>query len=297
MQISDPFKIWEEALSFDLVGEFESSARQFKEAGKSFFDSGTGEKSGVGKAFFEYSWLMDAFAAVQTARSLKLQSEYDLSLQEFTKAAEIFRSTVHYGFLSAYVSGCATLETALGIEDSDEEFEALKSTIALFEQSKLALGFRDERHPLVNVIDSMIKYSISEALLAESKGLAHRGISEESQIKLKQSKSLEAEHELFAMKVGKKPRKIDYLPLEDWKRVKSTGYVISFPELNTIWFGNVGLNTVIVETFANTHIGRVIEPYQNISCALDNISKGRVRIVYVDESDQKRYDEGCLSVI
>ena len=145
---------------------------------------------------------MDAFAIVQQARRLKLNLKYEESLSEFTKAAEILRSTVHFGFLSGYESGCATLETALELKDPDESFQAFKNAIALFEQSKLALGFRDEKHPMVEVIDSLIKYSISEAFLAESRSLSQSGKKDEAKRKLQQSRAIAEDHEVLARKAG-----------------------------------------------------------------------------------------------
>jgi tetratricopeptide (TPR) repeat protein len=297
LQFSDPFQSWQKALSLDSEREFETSKSWFSQAARFFFDSGSDASSHVGRAFFEYSTLMDAFASVQQARQLKLNSKYEESLSEFTRAAEILRSSVHFGFLSGYESGCATLESALEIKDPDEAFQAIKNAIALFEQSKLALGFRDERHPIVDVIDSLIKYSISEAFLAESKSLSQNGKNDEAHRKIQQSRAIAVNHEVLASKAGTKPRSIDYFPLMDWNRARSTGFLVSFPEQDSIWLGNVGSNSVIVETLGKNKIDQVIDPLESVSCPVSSSSKGRIRVVYVDLKEQKKYDEGCLLMI
>ncbi len=120
----------------DRKGELEDSESSFRQAARFFFDSGSDAGSHVGRAFFEYSTLMDAFASVQGVRQLKLNSKYEESLSEFTGAAEILRSSVHFGFLSGYESGCATLEAALEIKDPDEAFQAFKNAIALCMSSR-----------------------------------------------------------------------------------------------------------------------------------------------------------------
>ena len=122
---------------FGWSGELEASKSWFSQAAHLFFDLGSVTSSRVERALFEYSTLMDAFTIVQQARRLKLDLKYEESLSEFTKAAEILRSTVHFGFLSGYESGCATLETAVELKESDEAFQAFKNAITLFEQSKL----------------------------------------------------------------------------------------------------------------------------------------------------------------
>lgn len=281
----------------DERSDFEASKSLFSNAARLFFDSGTASDSGIGRALYEYSTLMDAFASVQGGRWLKQNSDYDGSLKEFAKAAEIFRSSVHFGFLSGYVSGCATLEAALELMELEESFQALKNAIALFEQSKLALGFRDEKNPMVAVIDSLIKYSISEAFQSESRSLSQTGNGDEAKIKLQQSIAVRVDHETLARKAGIKPYTISYFPLEDWKRARSTGFLISFPEQNSIWLGNVGSNAVQVESLGAKGISMRIEPKHSVSWPVSSISKGRIRVVYSDIKEKKEYDEGCMLMI
>jgi hypothetical protein len=285
------------ALSFDEEGKLEHSKAWFTQAAHLFFDSGSGANSRVGKAFFEYSTLMDAFALVQQARLERLNSEYEESLSEFAKATEVLRSSVHFGFLSGYESGCAMLETALELENLDDSFQAFKNANALFEQSKLALGLRDERHPLVDVIDSLIKYSISEAFLTESRTFLEAGNENEALRKVQQSTVSADDHKSLTRKIGTEPYLINYFPLEDWNRALSTGFVATFPEQDSIWLGNIGSNPVKVETLGGNRIDQIIGPAQSISLPLTKSSKGRIRVVYEDMRNQKWYDEGSMLVI
>ncbi|MHB2036190.1 MAG: hypothetical protein ACYCPW_05540 [Nitrososphaerales archaeon] len=297
LQTSDPFHLWEEALASDRDGDLAASKSWFGQAAQLFFAKGSDGKPQVGRAFFEYSTLMDAFTRVQEARLFKKDSKYDDALSEFAKASEILRSSVHFGFLSGYESGCATLETALELEDPEEAFQAFKNANALFEQSKLALGLRDEKHPLIDVIDSMIKFSISEAFLAESKSLSQSGKVEEARKKLLQSKAISKEHELLARRTGTRSRSIDYFPLDDWKRAETMGFVLSYTESDSILLCNVGTNSVLIETLGNRRIDKTLDPLNSISCPVGVSSKGRIRVIYLDLKEKKEYDEGCLLMI
>ncbi|HVB13015.1 MAG TPA: hypothetical protein VNE86_07760 [Nitrososphaerales archaeon] len=297
LQTSDPFHLWEKALASDRDGDLAASKSMFGQAAQLFFVKGSDGKPQVGRAFFEYSTLMDAFARVQEARLFKKNSKYDDSLSEFTKASEIFRSSVHFGFLAGYESGCATLETALELDDPDGAFQAFKNANALFEQSKLALGLRDEKHPLIDVIDTLIKFSISEAFLAESKSLSQSGKVQEAREKILQSKAISKEHEFLARRIGTRSRSIDYFPMDDWKRAETTCLVLSYPESDSILLCNVGTNSVLIETLGNRRIDKTLDPLNSISCPMDVSSKGRVRVIYVDLKEKKEYDEGCLLMI
>lgn len=297
LQTLDPFSTWQEALQLDSRGELEESKSLFAKAAKLFFEFGSGTNARVGRALFEYSSLMDAFASVQTARDLHSKKDYDGSLIEFAKAAETLRATIHFGFLSGYVSGCAILEEAIATKEPDEAHQAFKNANALFEQSKLALGLRDEKHLLIDVIDSLLKYSISRAFLAESSKLSQGGRSEEARIKTDQSLSLKKDHESLASKSGLRPYLITYFPSDDWKRAQSTGFIVTFPENDSIWAGNVGCNPVEIISLGDKSVNIIVNPFQSISYPVDSKHKGRIRIVYRDLKESKSYDEGCLLMI
>ena len=72
---------------------------------------------------------------------------------------------------------------------------------------------------------------------------------------------------------------------------------MSFPEKDSIWLGNIGSNSVMVETLGKNKIDKVIDPAQSISCPVTGSTKGRIRVVYVDIKERKRYDEGCVLMI
>jgi hypothetical protein len=237
---------------------------------------------------------MDAFSNVQQARIDRMNHDYDKSLMEFVKSSEIFRSTVHFGFMAGYVSGCAMLETGLEIAEPDEVVEAMKNAIALFEQSKLALGFQDERHTLINIIDSMIKYAISEAFLAESKSITRDGRIEESLKKKAQSELVAQDQATSAVNAKIKPKVVSYFPVADWKRVQTSGFIIAYPEANSLLLMNIGVNPIVVQRIGEDEVDILIQTRQSISCQIDNAVIGKIRVKYTDLSEGKSYDEGCL---
>lgn len=297
MSSDDPFVAWEKALQSDRAKSFESSKSEFKHAASIFFDQGSASRTSVGRALFEYSTLMDAFASVQEARILKALEKYEESLAEYSKATEILRATIHFGFLSGYISASASLEAALELAPSDDAFQGFKNAIALFEQSKLTLSFRDEKHPLINLIDASIKYSISNAFFVESELLLANGSEEESRKKRSRSDALRQEYEDMMSRIGMVPNLIDYFPINDWIRAKSGAFVTSFPESNGIWLGNIGVNPALIEAFGNDRLDKQIGPDESVFCPFKETTRGRIRVRYLDVKKGKNYDEGCGSLI
>ncbi len=293
MPIGDPFESWWKALSHDSTGSLDFSGRSFDEAADLFFKSGT-ENPNISRAYFEYSTLMDAFSRVQEARRLEMKADYEKSLEKFGRAAEILRSTVHFGFLSGYISACATLETALKIEDLGEKYDALKNAITLFEQSKLALSFRDERHPILRGIDSLIKYCITDAFLVESKALMGRGLVAEANRKSSESATVSKDHETLKGEIGASAMWVNYFLVEDWKRARSSGFVLTYIDKDSMLLQNVGSNTVRVDTVANKAVNVVINAKDSTIHRIASSAKGRIRVGYFDTKSGQHYDEGCL---
>ena len=294
---NDGFDLWRAALSADSEEKLETSASHFRSAAKEFFDEGSSKKAGVGKALFEFSTLMDAFSSVQEARVLKSNLDFDHSLSKFEHAAEIFRSTIHYAFLSGYVSGCASLETALEMEASEDAFQGFKNANALFEQAKLLLSFRDERHPFMHNIDVLLKYSISRALLVESQIISASGASHEARKKKLQSLAVEADFEQLVGKKAASKFKIKYLLDYECKRRGMGALPIVFPELRTAWIGNVGKHGALLVRIGNRDIGKTIGPDESLIQELEEDYRGKLRLIYEDTENGDRFDEGCLTVI
>ena len=287
---------WRAALDADSKGELESSRSLLQSAARSFFDEGTSNKTAVGRAYFEYSTLMDAFSAVEEGRLLKSRGDYDLSLSKFERASEVFRSTVHYGFFSGYASGCASLETALEMESLEDAFQGFKNTNALFEQSKLLLSFRDEKHPFVHSIDVLLKYSISRALLVESQKLANEGERDSARKKKEQSRAVEEDFERLAGKSATK-FKIDYLPDYECKRAEKGAYLITFPEQKHMWIGNVGKNPALLNKMGEEKLSKTIVPDESVLQEMGANFRGKLRISYQDEVSGGKFDEGCLTIL
>jgi hypothetical protein len=298
LQTNNPFEWWGRAVSLDLKGETELSKGHFERSADLFFKQ-TCENPATARASFEYSTLMDAFGRVQSARLLKREQDYESALSIFATASEILRSTVHFGFLSAYVSSCATLETATEFGNPLDQIDGFKNAITLLEQSKLALSLRDERHPMLDRIESVIRYAVARALDAESKEGSKRGGASSNQ------DSVSPTQEPFA-DIGVKPfEKSDiesgfvpnYFPLEDWKRAILSGYIVTYIDQDSLLLANVGTNPVRVESLGRDRVSLTIEPKSTTSYKIPVESKGRIRITYVDVRTNSSYDEGCLLLL
>lgn len=291
--MSNPFQVWQGAIVLDEQNSIRESSKMFAKASQSFFEFGS-IKPAVGRACFEYSTLMDSFYRIQVARQLRFELRYDESLKEFGNASQILRATVHFGFLSAYVSACATLETAEELHDKNEAFAAFRNAIALFEQSKFALGLRDELHPTIRIIDSMIKYSISRALFVESGIIADEHKAEESRKKIEQSELIKKEYHSLA---GNGSSRINYFPIQDWKRAQSGALIVSYPENKLMWLMNIGSNPVKVDAVGASQMSDVVNPFQALAVPTEKLGRGRIRVVYRDSTTNKIYDEGCLMMV
>lgn len=293
------FVLWKEASQLDFASSLDQSRLKFKEAAGAFFEDSGGK--GSGRALLEFSTLMDAYATVQEARILKNDLKFDDSLVLFSRATEILRATVHFGFMAGYVSGCASLETAREMNENEEKFQGFKNSIALFEQAKLALGFRDEHHPLIRSIDALIKFAISRAFLVEARMLRDKGSLSDSRKKTEQFREVEADFEKLAgAENGKQILrfKIDYfLKSYECERASTGPLVIVFPEQTSLWIGNVGINEAKIQTIGNDSAKRVIPSSGSISWPMSPEYRGKLRIRYNDKTTKREFDEGCLTVI
>jgi hypothetical protein len=293
------FEHWKLAIAYNEISSMEQSKVELAEAARAFFEDGSGAKAPVARAFFELSTLMEAFRNVQEARSFKGDSNFEASLVKFAKASEILRATVHYAYLASYVSGCASLETAGQMESDEDKFTGYKNSIALFEQSKLALSFRDERHPSLRSIDVLIKLAISRALLVESHIFTSDGSSAESRKKKEQSKKV-AEDFLVLLreqKIEPARYKIDYFLKYDCERALKGAVLSTFPEATSLWIGNLGGNPAHLESLGSQTIDKTIGAFQSIIWPMRSNFRGKLRISYLDETSEKRFDEGCLTII
>jgi len=298
---SGGFESWKRAQSLDGQCSLQGSKQQFEEAAKEFFDEASGDKLEISRAFYEYSTLMDALALVQEGRSLRSKSSFDDALNQFVKASEIMRATVHFGFLASYVSGCASLETAIEMEDDEEKFQGFKNSIALMEQSKLALSFRDDRHPLLRSINALVKFAISRALLVESQMLKQTGSEDDSKKKKEQSQNAEEDF-LKLTDTGESVQasryRVDYLlGGYECKRAMAGPLLVGFPEKTSLWIGNVGKEAALVETLGKSTVDKIIPPFTSLSWPMTPEFRGRLRITYKDVERKGSYDEGCLTVI
>ena len=286
----DPFAKWERAVAYDNASDLDSSQKAFGTSAQNFFDEAS-KNSGAAKAFMEYSTLMDASSKIQLARKLKIDQEFEESLSEFSKACEILKATVHFGFLASYVTACATLELAKTMS-SENEFEdvlqAFKNVIALVEQSRLILSFRDERHPLIDIMNILENYSVSNAKALESKTNKPNEDKSES-VTGRSAKELI----LNLSEIERFP----YFPLEDYSRALEGAFILAFPDNDELMLTNVGSGATQIESVGGVEFMQSIGPRSSIRFPVAKLKGGKIRIQYSDRSSGKEYDEGCLSMI
>jgi len=293
-----PFEAWASSLRLDREKCVKEAAEEFARAAALFFESGQ-KLPRVSRALFEYSTLMDAFARIEKARALRAEAmDYDASLAKFAEANEILRATIHFGFLSSYVSACVTLEVASELDEQiDDKFQAYKNAIALLEQSKLALSLRDERHVLMKRIDAMLKFSIEGAVRTESVILSLQGMDGESMKKQDQADVLHGEFIELEGDSDLARGYIDYFPVDDPKRATNGAFVVSYPDAESIWLLNVGTNSALLNNFAGQSLSTRIEPGESLSFPMKEIPKGKIRVGYSDLVTKLDFDEGCIFII
>jgi hypothetical protein len=297
-QRTDPFEVWAEAISLDDMGNISDSEKLFETAAKEFFDKSV-ENSEVALAYIEYSTLMDAFSAVQKCRHLIFQEDFDGALNSIVKAGEIFRATLHFAFLSPFVASCAGLEVMEGLSEPDDEgFQACKNSIALLEQSKLVLSFRDERHPFIEIIDAYIRLAISKALKIESE-LDSRSGSTNVEVKSKEDRSvlLKQEYEDRLSKIGRKSSRLDYFPLADYLRAMKGAFILGYPNAEELELVNVGTQDAIVTRLGSLELHEKIEGKSAWRVSLNRFQKMKIRVIYRDTKSGVSYNEGCLSLV
>lgn len=290
---NSPFEIWVEAIRYDKQNEINESKIQFQKAAKSFFDSA--EKYPLAaQAFYEYSTLMDGFVSVQTCRDLFGKENFEDALKEITKAGEIFRSTLHFAYMSPFVAACASLEVLGGLDHQDAaRLESCKNSISLFEQSKLILSFQDDRHPLIELIDAYLRLAISKALESES------NLAEESNARDKANRSrlLREEYEERLTKIGRVSESLEYFPLSDYRRALFGAFVIGYPDPENLSLVNVGSAVARVTNVGGLKFDDKIDPKSKMRISLKKFGKMKVRMVYEDSRNHETYEEGCLSLI
>ncbi len=294
---SDPFLHWKAGVALDHVQKFEESASQFKQAAEFFFVTAS-KQTEVAKAMFEYSTLMDAFASREQGRRFLSEDNFSEAANALPRASEILRSTLHFAFLAPYISACATLETVAGMERGDEDtFQAYRTTNALLEQAKFALGFMDETNMLITVIDAYLKYSISGALQNESSYLIASGSRELAPDKQLRSGQVRREYEYLAAMAGLGLDEIEFLPQRDFNEREQAPLILAYPDASNLWLLNVGTNPAVIEKLGNAAIDRIIAPMSAARFELSGMVKGRIRVEYLDPSKQEKHDEGCLTLI
>ncbi len=293
----DPFFHWKAAVALDRAIQLQESESEFRNAAQYFFDLGSNLHA-VEKAMFEYSTLMDAFSNSALGRRFLANEQFEEAANSLTRAGEIFRSTLHFAFLAPYVSACATLATAIQMPSGEQDtLQAYKNAIALLEQAKFTLSFRDETHPVITVIDAYLKFSISGALLTEAAASLASGSKEDAVDKESRSAQLRHEYEHFAKRARLPLDTIEFFPLRDFARREHSAFVVTFPETDKLWLLNIGENPAMIQMIGNVETNMQIEVQSSTSFDLKNLAKGKIRMEYFDPVKNQKYNEGCLTLI
>ena len=288
------FDLWKEGLAQDRAGKLDESASIFEEAAQSFFQMATLYQE-VERAYFEYSTLMEAYSKVERARTSASSGNYEGALVLFGNSCDIFRSTVHFGFLAPYISACATIESSRREDSFEDKFQGYRNAIALLEQSKIALSFKDERHSLMRVIDCYLKQAISEALQVESIELRRLGRIEESIEKRNRSEVVLKESKALAAELQIRKSAIKYLPLDDCQRATEGAFLISYPSEGDMLVCNVGSKGAEIKSVSTLKVNSFLHPCKSLRIPLSKLPKGKTRLVYLDSA--RVFDEGCMTLL
>jgi hypothetical protein len=294
-QYLEPFLLWKEAINFDQKSDLQLSHSKFAQAAQKFFDLASSEEK-IARGLYEYSTLMDAFSRIQLGRLGASKGEFDGALSKFNEASQILRSTIHFGFLAAFIAACATTETTDKLEDNDaEKLQGYRNAIALFEQSKIALGFRDEHHPISTIIDAYIRCCISRALALESLTQAQSGSIDLAEETKKRSELITKEFQLLGSRAGIRTDRLIFLPLDDYRRVEEGSYILTYPDKGRLLLLNIGTNPATIDSIGSkTFNERKLESRDSLEVLEGEVEKGRIRVTYTDEISGKNYDEGCV---
>jgi hypothetical protein len=279
----NPFLVWLSALAFDRIGEFEYSQKIFDRSSQLFVDYAR-ECEKVATALYEYSALMIGFSLAQQARKLMATEDLDESLAEFGKACDIFRASVHFAFLAPYVSACASFEQASrqGLS-TEESLQGFRNAIALIEQSKIALSFRDDRSPLIKELDKLLDGFISKALSVE-KG--------EAQLQ-QESTHLEYQHETNRAQSSLQNLSLNYFPVSDPQRALSGPLLISYLTSDVMRLLNIGSEKALLVEMNKKKLFEEIEINDSFAYPASQLERGRLRVVYRDPLSGSIFDEGC----
>jgi hypothetical protein len=292
------FELWVEALGADKRDDLSVAKSLFESAAKAFYDLAT-SSPGISSACYEYSTLMDAFCTVENCREYVRKEDFDVALDSISKAGEIFRTTLHFAFLSPYVAACAGLEVLDGLEESDpDRMQACKNSIALFEQAKLVLSFRDEKHPIVRLIDGYLNLGISKGLECEAKQAAKAaGSDSEIQSKLQRSENLRDGFKVRMTEIGESTDRLNYLPVKDCKRAIEGSFLLGYPDADDLSILNVGSSAGRLVQLGGRDFDSEIPSGSALRVKLTQFGKMKIRMLYEDTRAGKRFDEGCISLI
>lgn len=294
----ESFRLWKRAVELSQHHLFEESLRNFSNSAQAFFNSAS--KAGpISKALNEYSTVMDSFAKTQNARLKMSSGNFDGALRDLELATGIFRASIHFAYLAPYVSACATMDAANGLESKDiERFESFRNAVALFEQTKLGIYLKDDLDPKIHKIDMYLKLAISKALRAEGEMLEASGAIENAERKYAQYVAANNEYLELASETMMEPGYLEYFIADDCSRTLDGAHIVTYTSENTIELLNVGLNNARVLKLGHVVTDCIVQAGDSVSYHLDStLKKGRWRVCYEDEKTGKEYSEASISVL
>jgi hypothetical protein len=294
----EAFRLWKRAIELSQHDAFEESTKSFSESAEAFFRASY-TASAISKALNEYSTIMDSFAKTQNARLNMSNGDFDGALRQLELAAEIFRSSIHFAYMAPYVSACATLEVASGLEQKDtERFESFRNAVALFEQAKLGIYLNDDKDPKIHKIDMNLKLAISLALRAEGEALEISGDMESAERKYSQYIAVNNDYLQLVSETMTEPGYFEYFIADDYLHALNAAFISTFATSETIDLLNVGVNEARILEVGNAKTDCLVQPGHFASFPLAKTQKkGRMRIFYVDMRTGKEYSEAAIMVL
>ena len=242
---------------------------------------------------------MDAFAKTQNARIAMSNGDFEVALHQLKVATEIFRSSIHFAFLAPYVSACATLDAASGLESKDmARFESFRNAVALFEQTKLGIYLNDDGDPKLHKIEMNLKLAISKALRSEGEALEASGDTENAERKYAQYIAVNNDYIDLVSENVTEPGYLEYFIADDYARALDGAYIVTYANADSIELLNVGINEARVLKLGDEQTDSLVQSGRSVAFSLEStLKKGRLRVCYEDYKTGKKYSEASILVL
>ena len=178
---------WKVAKLYDKAGSYKLSSGAFEKAAENY-QLVSIKNPGLTKTFNELSAYMSAWSLIELGRLHHVDNDYAVAADNYTRAAEILRSTRDWDFLAKHYEACCLMEMAEAMSRQENQIAAIDTFGAALKnlgeaheklQSKV-LGMsspveENEIKPLLPIIQTHIHYCKARVLVEEAKILDRNG--------------------------------------------------------------------------------------------------------------------------